>query len=154
MAVSVATKRLGRSPGLTAATVRRRAEAMLAALGAAEAELSVLLCDDATIAELNGAFRGKPRPTDVLSFPMGEPAAPSGPRLLGDVVISLPTAARQAEERGEPLRVEVCRLLAHGLLHLLGHVHDTKAALRRMEGETERLVDVAEAVSRPRRSGA
>ncbi len=161
MPVAVTTRGLGRSAGLGRATVLRRAEAMLAALGLEGAELSILLCDDATIAELNAAYRHRRRPTDVLSFSMDTeaPVLPGvvvpmlpGRRVLGDVVVSLETAGRQAEERGESLRAEVTRLLAHGLLHLLGHVHDTKAALREMERETDRLVAAAEAVSRPRRS--
>ena len=68
---------------------------------------------------LNRAWRGKDCPTDVLSFPSGETG------FLGDVVIDVPFAARQARRLGHPLAREVKVLLAHGLLHLLGHDHET-----------------------------
>jgi probable rRNA maturation factor len=156
MRVAVSTRGLGRGsgPGVSPDTVRRRAEAMLQALGAVDAELSVLLCDDETIAELNRKYRGRDRATDVLSFPTGDDhVARPGPRLLGDVVVSLPTAARQAPPGPSGLREEVTRLLAHGLLHLLGSTHESRADLRAMERETERLVVLAGATRRPRSAG-
>src|SRR5437764_15337133 len=103
-----------------AATVRRRAAKMLAALDLGAVELSVALVDDATIRELNATWRGKNRPTDVLAFALreGRELAPTAVEALGDVVISVPTAARQAQRRRRPLLDEVTMLLAHGLLHL------------------------------------
>jgi probable rRNA maturation factor len=85
---------------------------------------SLRLVGDATIASLNATWRNKPEPTDVLSFPMLEPFAPlvDGEE-LGDVVISVATAARQAASVGHALRDEIRVLLAHGLAHLLGHDH-------------------------------
>ena len=81
--------------------------------------LSVLLCGDARMQGLNREWRGMDRPTDVLSFPSGEAG------FLGDLVIDVPYAARQARRLGHPLAREVQLLLAHGLLHLLGHDHET-----------------------------
>ncbi len=89
------------------APLRVRAERMLRALELSGSELSVLLCDDATIHALNRDHRKKDKPTDVLAFAMREGKLPPGAgarvELLGDVVISLDTAARQAEERGRTL---------------------------------------------------
>ena len=79
-------------------------------------------------------------PTDVLSFSQQESELPEHPSaLLGDIVISVPTARRQAAERELELTDELARLLAHGLLHLVGWDHDTPAKARRMYKETERL---------------
>lgn len=106
---------------------------MLEALGLPDAELSVVLCDDATIHALNRDHRGKDAPTDVLAFALREgPHAEFAGDLLGDVVVSLDTAARQAAARHRPVADEVRFLLAHGLLHLLGHDHPDEGSLRRM----------------------
>lgn len=114
---------------------------MLSALELDAAELSVLLTDDSTIHALNREHRHKDRPTDVLAFPIDEHEAPrEGPRILGDVVISLDTAARQASSRKRPLVEEVRFLLAHGLLHLVGYDHDTPEKKRVMTAQTRRLV--------------
>lgn len=91
-------------------------------------ELSVVLCDDATIARLNEEWRGKTGPTDVLSFALMEGEDVGLPYVaLGDVVVSLDTAELQARERGLGLRDEVRVLLTHGLLHLVGFDHETDA---------------------------
>ena len=135
--------------------MRRRAERMLAALRLEDAELSLLLCDDATIHELNRAYRGKDRPTDVLAFAMREgPDAPGGegPELLGDVVISLDTARRQAKDQGRTIIAEVTFLLGHGLLHLLGYDHRTPEEERRMHARTDALC--AAAIGRVRSESA
>lgn len=119
---------------------------MLEALGMPDAELSILLCDDETIRRLNRRYRKKDRPTDVLAFPMNEGAGPSPhPGLLGDVVISLPTAARQAGERDRPIIEEVTFLLAHGLLHLVGYDHATPREEREMTRRTDALLASVEA---------
>lgn len=97
--------------------LRNDALRLLKALGVRD-ELSILICDDQRIAELNAMWRQKPGPTDVLSFPMGQ-------GLLGDVVISVETAQLQADEAGHSLDVELRVLLVHGLLHLCGHDHHT-----------------------------
>lgn len=92
------------------------------------AEISIVLVDDAQIRVLNRQYRGKDRPTDVLAFSQleGEDFAPDGEKAaLGDVVISVETAARQADERGLALRDELDLLVAHGVLHLLGYDDET-----------------------------
>lgn len=122
------------------ARLRRRAAAILKTTGQAGAELSISLVDDPSIRELNGRYRGKPRPTDVLSFSLveGEFADRRG-KLLGDVVISVDTAARQARERRRGLDDTVAKLLVHGVLHLLGHDHEEDAEARRMLAEERRV---------------
>ncbi len=105
-----------------AARLRRRAGEFLLALGRVDAELSVVLTTDGRIRGLNRTWRGKDRATDVLSFPISEP--PGVGRLLGDVVISMDTAARRAKADGRPLSAELDRYLAHGVLHLLGYDHE------------------------------
>jgi len=136
----------------------RRARRMLAALRLERAELSLVLCDDRTMQALNRRHRGLDRPTDVLAFAQDEgPAMPSpGNRLLGDVVISLPTARRQAREQGRTALAEATMLLAHGLLHLLGFDHRTATEERRMRARTDALVAAGMAsgsAARPIKSG-
>ncbi|HYQ00512.1 MAG TPA: rRNA maturation RNase YbeY [Polyangiaceae bacterium] len=136
------------SPALLPSIVRREADAMLVELDLAHAELSVLLTNDAQIHALNLEHREKDKPTDVLSFPLDEGGGAdgfvSGTRVLGDVVISLDTAARQARGRKRELLPEVRFLLAHGLLHLLGHDHGNPAEKRVMDAMTRRLVRAVE----------
>lgn len=98
------------------------ARAAIGELGLAHAELSIVLTDDAHITVLNQTWRSKSEPTDVLSFPQQDPGA-VGAGHLGDIVISVPTAARQAAELGHPLDTELRVLLVHGLCHLMGHDH-------------------------------
>lgn len=140
-----------RSRGLKRRSVRHRelawrAEAMLEFLGSHEAELSILLCDDSTIRRLNRLYRKKDRATDVLAFPMQQGPGPlPAPELLGDVVISVPTAARQAAARDRPIIEEVTFLLAHGLLHLLGYDHQTASEEREMTARTQALLAAVKA---------
>ncbi len=89
-------------------------------------ELSVALVDDDEIQALNRDYRAKDRPTDVLSFPMDPSESPEA--LLGDVVISLDTALRQASEGKVEPRAEVRMLLVHGFLHLIGYDHERSPA--------------------------
>ena len=97
------------------------AERVLRSEKQAPAEVSIAFVDDEAIHVLNRDHRGKDRPTDVLSFDLGE--GPAG--RIGDVYVSLDTAARQAEARGHSLDHEVRFLLVHGLLHLSGYGHET-----------------------------
>ena len=120
--------------------LRRRAGAVLRALGRQDAEVSVTLVDDADIAALNEAWRGKQGPTDVLSFSLLEgPHADRRGALLGEVVIGVDVAARQARRGRRSLDDEAARLLIHGVLHLLGHDHVRAAETRRMQAEERRL---------------
>ncbi len=94
------------------------------------AEVSILLTTDEHIHQLNREYRGKDRPTDVLSFQQLEEdqpqlTSPEEPVILGDVVISVETAARQAAERDRSLDDELSLLVVHGILHLLGYDDDT-----------------------------
>jgi len=122
------------SPGLFGEeSVRAGVERVLALEQRGRAEVSVLLTDDRTIADLNAAYRGRAMATDVLSFSQTEHradaptfvAAPVETEVLGDVVISLDTARRQAAERGVTLEHELATLAAHGALHLLGYDDET-----------------------------
>lgn len=139
------------SPHLPMRLVTRIAEKMLAALDLESAELSVLLTDDPTIFGLNSRHRGKKQPTDVLAFPLLAPGdlVPEG-AALGDIVISLDTAQRQAARGGLELLDEVRALLAHGLLHLLGYDHMTDAEERRMNAVAAKLADASRQRGTPR----
>ena len=127
-------------PALDRRRLRGRAQRILRALDVPDAELSVSLVDDVSISELNATYRGKQGPTDVLSFSLLE-GVHSDRRggMLGDVVISLETAARQAPEGTSGLDDEVLRLLIHGVLHLLGHDHEESAEALQMQAEERRL---------------
>jgi len=117
---------------------------MLHVLDRLEGELSILLVDDAVIQTLNASYRGKDKPTDVLSFAMSEGEfGDVNPAILGDVVISVPTAVRQAKRAKREVFDEVTFLLAHGLLHLLGYDHETDEQDREMKKETRRLMKAA-----------
>lgn len=143
-------------PAVDTRKLRRRAERLLKLLSIEDKELSILLTGDGEMTELNRGFRNRNRTTDVLAFSQLEgergdlpceitghlkvlPSprhTPPHPVLLGDVVISLPTAKRQARERKHTLMHELIVLLVHGTLHLLGHEHErtdrkTSAAMRR-----------------------
>ena len=133
-------------PRINDAVLQRTAEFCLMAAGVPGAELSVLLVNDDAIAELNSTWRGKSRPTNVLAFSMieGEDAAMAG-NLLGDIVISLDTAAREAREEGITLHARLQVLLVHGFLHLMGLDHERSASeARKMAArETELLHQLA-----------
>ena len=104
--------------------------------------MSVLIVDDAQIRELNRDYLGKDRPPNVISFAMQEGAgAGVQPDLLGDVVISAETAARDAAEAGIAVDQEICFLLLHGILHLLGYDHErgTEEEARLMEQREQEL---------------
>lgn len=113
-----------RAPGRITAVLRDVGRGVLERLGRAGVEVGVLVTDDAAMRGLNRRWRGKDRPTDVLSFGSGE-VLPEGRVYLGDVAISLETAARQAAQRGVSLEAELKTLLIHALLHLCGHDHET-----------------------------
>ncbi len=132
-----------RRSGLDFRAIERTVDALLAAIDERESSISVSFVRDRKIRELNRAFRGLDKPTDVLSFPLVEPgdAYPGAERLLGDIVISVDTARRQAADYDAPLGREVERLLIHGVLHLLGHDHLEPVQRAAMEAEERRLAD-------------
>lgn len=97
-------------------------------------ELSVVFSDDAHIRTLNADWRGKDKPTNVLSFP-AFPFAKGGPLppMLGDIVLAAETVAREAALEDKPLENHITHLVVHGLLHLLGYDHETDAEAEEME---------------------
>lgn len=128
-----------RRRGIRARDVRADA-ALLVRWLAPGAELSIALVGDGEMRRLNHDFRRVDRTTDVLAFPMDAPGAPGG--MLGDVAISLDTAARQAAARGHSAAHEVRVLLAHGTLHLLGYDHErSPAEARRMFRKQRSLIE-------------
>ena len=118
---------------------------VLAALGIDNWEVSLLLCDDGTMEQLNRRYRGVAAPTDVLAFRQNDAvgADTTSPRSVGDVVISLNTMERQAEEYGVPPEQELKRLLIHGLLHLsgMGHSEEDSAMMVRQEEILSQLLE-------------
>ena len=121
----------------------------------ADVELSLLACDDAQIATLNADFRGKPTPTNVLSWPEedlssdsegGAPHAPTpdpgGAISLGDIAIAYDTCVKEATEQGKPLVDHVTHLIIHGTLHLLGYDHIRDQDALRMESLEVKLLGI------------
>jgi probable rRNA maturation factor len=123
--------------------LERAARAVLDLSGAPDADLSIVILDDARIQALNRDFLAHDAPTDVLSFPADEPDPETGRRYLGDVVISLGRAQEQARARGHAVEAEMQLLVVHGVLHLLGHDHAEPGEKERMwvaqAGALERL---------------
>ena len=112
-------------PAISLKQLRQRAELLLHLCGCAESELSILLVDDPGMAQLNEQYRNKKGPTNVLAFAIQEgEGLPPVTDLLGDVIISLDTASREAMVDGVTLHQRVTILLIHGLLHLLGFDHE------------------------------
>ncbi|MEM1316136.1 MAG: rRNA maturation RNase YbeY [Pseudomonadota bacterium] len=140
-----------------ASVLRAAAAAALEAAGVdgAGRSISILLTADGPMAELNGRFRGKPAPTNVLSWPAEDlaaeaegaaPAAPSPPAApdqepesLGDLALARETLAREAAEAGKPLDAHLFHLAAHGTLHLLGYDHEREGDAARMEALESRI---------------
>jgi probable rRNA maturation factor len=130
----------GRRGGTDLRRLRSDAVRLLRELGCSRAELSIALVEDDEIATLNERYRGISGATDVLSFSLSEGShAEHRGRLLGDVVVSLDTAAAQARRARRSLDDEVLRLVIHGTLHLLGHDHVRDPEARRMRAEERRL---------------
>lgn len=126
--------------------MRSLAERVLRAAGASRSSLSLLLVGDRTMRRLNKTYRRKDRTTDVLAFPV--PPTHSLPRkggglgrgMLGDIVISIPQAARQAKRAGHSLDHEIAVLVIHGTLHLLGYDHERSAREAKRMQRKERTV--------------
>ena len=132
-----------------AAAVLRRAIGEAAATAGAPArpaELAILLCDDQAMRELNGRWRGRAEPTNVLSFPPAGAAAPGAAR-LGDIAIAFETTAREAEAEGKRFGDHLAHLAVHGFLHLLGYDHqsdDEADAMERLEHIALARLDIAD----------
>jgi probable rRNA maturation factor len=112
-----------------------------------EAELAVMLTDDAGIRTLNSNWRGIDKPTNVLSFPALQPTGPSGPddapRMLGDIAIAYETTRREADEEQKPFDHHLSHLAVHGFLHLIGYDHEKDDEAQIMETlETEILAQL------------
>lgn len=123
---------------------RRAVDAALAETGASAAqptELSLVFSDDAGIRELNSGWRGKDKPTNVLSFPAfpvrpGDPLPP----MLGDIVLAAETISREAELEEKPFEHHLSHLIVHGFLHLVGYDHETADEAETMEGLERRAL--------------
>jgi probable rRNA maturation factor len=138
------------------ARLERSARAILADVGEPSAELGILFVGDQRMRGLNRRYLGKDRTTDVLAFAMREACTPHASRLtpdmLGDVVISIPTALRQAKEARRSLDEELACLLVHGTLHLCGYDHERSEKEARRMHRRERMV--LRSIARlPKRSG-
>lgn len=125
------------------AIARRSVDAAAAGagLGDLSCELSLVFTDDEAIRGLNAQWRGKDKPTNVLSFPATPltPGARPGP-MLGDIVIARETVEREAEREGKPFGHHLAHLLVHGFLHLLGYDHEDPAEAERMEALERRIL--------------
>ena len=130
-----------------AAAVAERAAT--AALGTVEGDVVVLLTDDATVQDLNARFRDRDRPTNVLSFPAADSAAPH----LGDLVLAFGVCAAEAAAQGKPLADHLSHLTVHGVLHLLGRDHEVDGEAEEMEAE-ERSILASLGVADPYRTDA
>ena len=132
--------------------LKRSVRAILSDVGEASAELGILFVGDQRMRSLNRQYRGKDRTTDVLAFAMREARMPYAlrqaqgrpvplmPDMLGDVVISAPTAWRQAKEAGQSFDEEIVRLLVHGILHLCGYDHERSEKEARRMHRRERMI--------------
>lgn len=134
MVIQVRYRRAWRSGSALARSARR----FLRRLSLRGCELSVLVVGDSAIRRLNRRWRRTDAATDVLSFPTGD--APGPWKVLGDVVVSYETAERRAKATGGRVEAELDRYLAHGLLHLLGYDHASRAQAREMAAREEKLL--------------
>ena len=109
-----------------------------------DAELAVMLTDDAGIRTLNGNWRGIDKPTNVLSFPALQPTGPRGdddaPRMLGDIAIAYETLRREARDEQKPLGHHLSHLAVHGFLHLLGYDHEKEDDAETMEALEQEIL--------------
>src|SRR6476620_5141127 len=122
--------------------VAAAAEIVNAGLG--EAELAVMLTDDAGIRTLNSNWRGIDKPTNVLSFPALQPTGPSGPddapRMLGDIAIAYETTRKEADDEQKPFDHHLSHLAVHGFLHLIGYDHEKDADAEAMEALEQEIL--------------
>lgn len=142
----VQISRQGKAKGRKTPALAKTSRMILARLGLADAELSILLTGDTEIHDLNLRYRDKDKPTDVLSFPQDAEDEIEGlPKILGDVVISVETTERQAAEKGHSFDRELTVLLIHGILHLIGYDHERgrkdATIMRSMEAKLLREIE-------------
>jgi rRNA maturation RNase YbeY len=128
-----------RSVTFDQARLDRLARAILSDVGETSAELGILFVGDQRMRGFNRQYRGKDRTTDVLAFALRE-APHSSARLLGDVLISVPTAARQARQGQRSLDEELTVLLVHGVLHLCGYDHERSEKEARRMHRREQMI--------------
>lgn len=114
-----------------ASEAARRAFAEAGVTG--EAAICIAFTDDAAVQALNRDYRGKDKPTNVLSFPMDSGTLPGAERHMGDIALAYETVAREAQESGIPLRDHALHLIVHGSLHLIGYTHEKASEAERME---------------------
>lgn len=141
----ITIENLQRRQKISKIPLRKVARKILSVSGCPDAQLSILIVDDAQIQEINRDYLGKDRPTNVISFAMQEGEGGGvQPDLLGDVVISAETAARDAEEANTSFESELYFLLLHGILHLLGYDHErgTRQDAERMEAREREVFSV------------
>ncbi|NQT68917.1 MAG: rRNA maturation RNase YbeY [Desulfobacteraceae bacterium] len=126
--------------------IQKKAQAVLSALDCPDGELSLLVVDDPQIAKLNKKYLNRHGPTNVIAFPMRQGEfANLTPQLLGDVVISVETAAREAKKSGISMQERFTQLLVHGVLHLFGYDHEeNKQQARKMEEKSNELIKLIE----------
>ena len=126
--------------------LQKKAQAILNALGSHEGELSILVVDDSEIKTLNKDYLNRSGPTNVIAFPMKEgDFSDINPQLLGDVVISMETAGREALQSGISTEERFAQLLVHGILHLFGFDHEkSEQDARKMEKKSNELLKLFE----------
>ena len=126
--------------------IQKKARAILSALDCPDGELSLLVVDDPQIAKLNRQYLNRHGPTNVIAFPMRQGEFSNlTPQLLGDVVISVETAASEAKNSGISMQERFTQLLVHGVLHLFGYDHEeSKQQARRMEEKSNELIKLLE----------
>ncbi len=149
IAVAVEDPRWSEALDLAEDLVIRMAQAALdqadADLGDGPVEISVVLADDPTVQGLNREWRGKDKPTNVLSFAALDdddaPQVPGAPLLLGDIILAFDTCAAEAADQGKPLADHFSHLVVHGVLHLLGYDHEEdEAEAEEMEALETRIL--------------
>ena len=130
------------------AELKKKAQAILNALGSPEGELSILVVDDSEIKTLNKNYLNRSGPTNVIAFPMQEgDFSDLNPQLLGDVVISSETAGREAFHAGITTEERLAQLLVHGILHLFGFDHDkNEKEAHQMEKKSNELLRLVESI--------
>ena len=136
----VTVQAAGRGPRPSAARIKRWAAAALGA--GARGELTVRIVGEEESAALNGRYRGRSKPTNVLAFPadLEVPGPPGEPPPIGDLVICAPVLAREAEAQDKTLEAHWAHIVIHGVLHLAGYDHEAEAQARAMEDREREIL--------------